>query len=253
MPLTELSALSGSLILFASWYLISARIRNAETPPSRQIVFLRAFYFYIAVFFLLMFLPHLWLNFDSSKFPLYMALGYTIGHVFYYISLLYLSRVLFSLVPSLASREKIAIVLSAVIGTIITVLTTATMVFGKRPAYDYAHHVTLVNANPAVGASIAIFSFIIVAPTAFLMILNGIHNPTARVRSFLLGGGLFVLLTGGPIHDTARTGTIYAAADILTITGVLIMTSGLLYRFEERLVPNRRPLGAAAAHPLPLH
>jgi len=253
MPLTILTTLGGSLLLFASWYLISARINRAEVPPSRQIIFLRGFYFYIAVFFLLMFLPHLLLNFDASKFPLYMSLGYTIGHIFYYVSLLYLSRALFSLVPQLAKREKIATMLSVIIGSIITVLTTVTMVFGKRPAFDYAHHVTLFNANPVVGVSIAVFSFIIVAPTAFLMILNGIHNPSARVRSFLLGGGLFVLLTGGPIHDNARTGMVYAAADILTIVGLLIVTSGLLYRFDERLVPGTQPLQKSAAQPLPLH
>ena len=251
MPLTVLTTLSGSLILFTSWYLISARIRAADAPPSRQVMYLRTFFLYIAIFFLLMFLPSLWLSFDRSRFPLYMALGYDIGHIFYYISLLYLARVLFSLVSSLAAWEKVATAAAVVANVAITVLTTQTMVFGKRPAFDYVHHVTLFNASPVVGVSIAVFSFIIVAPTAFLMILNGIRNPSARARSFLLGGGLFILLTGGPVHDTARTGTVYAVADVITILGLLIVAGGLLYRFEERLVPNLQRQ-KSVVHPLPL-
>lgn len=253
MPLTVFTTFIGSLIFFMAWFLVSTRIDHAEIPPSRQVAFLRSFFFYIAIFFLLMFLPSLWLNFDPSKFPLYMAIGYDVGHIFYYISLLYLGRVLFSLVPLLATRERIIDGIAIVFNVAVTILTTATMVFGKRPAFDPVHHVTLFNASPAVGISIAGFSFLIVAPTAFLMILNGIHNPSARVRSFLLGGGLFILLTGGPIHDTARTGVVYAVADILTIAGLLIVAGGLLYRFEERLVPERRLGPKPAVHATPLH
>lgn len=242
MPLTVLTTLFGSIVLFSSWALIGVRMRNLELAASRQMKLLHNFFFYIAVFFLLMFLPHLWLSIDAAKFPFYMALGYTIGHVFLYVSLTYMARLFCSLSPRLASKERVAAAICVLLNVAITVLTAATMLFGVRPAYDAVHRVTLFHANPVVGVSIALFSASVIAPTAVLMIVNGIRNARSRVRSFLLGGGLLILFLGGPVHDTARTAMLYMIADSVTTFGLLVIAAGVLYRFEERLVPARRPV-----------
>jgi hypothetical protein len=111
------------------------------------------------------------------------------------------------------------------------------MIWGTQPAYDQENRVILFNAHPAVGASIGLYAAISVLPAAILMIMNGVRNPRLRIRSFLLGIGFFVVMTAGPLHDTATSWQMYLVADILSAIGFFILAAGVMYRFEERIVP----------------
>lgn len=235
MPLTVLTTLIGGFVMIGAWYVVAMRMRRSANTPSVQIIYLHRFLLYMGIFFVIMFIPHLWLTIDYSKFPLYMALGYTIGHIFMYIALTNTLRLTFSMLPRIASKERYAVALGIFANIAITAATAITMIYGTRPEYDFAQNVTLFNTASIVGASIAIFAALSVFPAAILMIMNGVRQHTTRTRSFLLGGGLFLIMAAGPLHDTARNAQQYLFADIFSIAGLLILAGGILYRYEERL------------------
>jgi hypothetical protein len=239
MPLTALTTVLGSLTMFGSWALVSHRLANSTTPVSHQVTLLNRFFLFMGIFFLIMFLPNIVLSSNPATFPTYMAWGYIIGHVFFYAALTSIAQLMFSMVPRLAGKSGLALVLGTVIGSAITIVNIITMAYGVKPQYDFIHSVILFNAHPVVGAGIAIFAAVAIFPTAILLIMNGIRNHSARVRSLLLGAGFLIMMSAGPLHDTARTFQLYAAADLLSMFSMLVVTGGVLYRFEDRLAPAK--------------
>jgi hypothetical protein len=243
MPLTAFITFFGSIVLFGSWMLIRQRIHNSQSAPTRQVVLLNQFLLLLATFEFIMFLPHLLLSTVPSQFPFYMALGYTFGHIFMYAAFLYVGRLFISVVPRLNGKDTIFMVFGSIAVVIATVINAKTMIWGTRPEFDYAHNVTLFNAHPAIGAIIGLFALVCVVPTAVLMIKNGINNSTNRLRSFMIGGGLFFLMLGGPLHDNAHTAQLYIIADVITIVAQLVVAAGIAYRIEER-VGVARPISS---------
>jgi hypothetical protein len=235
MPLTAFVTFFGSIVNFMSWLLIRKRIHNNPVPPTRQVILLNKFLLFLSMFMFLMFLPHLLISQAPSQFPLYMALGYIIGHIFLYIGFLYVGRLFISISPRFNGKEKLFLVLGSIGIIFATIINAITMIWGKQPEFDYTHNVTLFNAHPAVGAIIGLFALICVIPTAVLMFKSGISNQTNRLRSFLLGGGLVFLMVGGPLHDNAHTAMVYIIADVITIVAQLAVAAGIAYRIEEKL------------------
>ncbi len=236
--------LSGSLVMLSSWAVIGQRIKTSLGDISPQIKMLQRFFLCMGLFCLAIFLPQIALNLQPTAFPKAMAWGYIVGHVALYIGLISVISLTFSMVPRLASKQKYAITIGIIMSVVITILTIKTMAFGTLPVYDAHRSVTLFNVAPVVGTLIALFATLSVLPAAILMILNGVRNPGARARSFLLGGGLFVIMTAGPLHDVAKGWQLYMIADIVSIVGFVFLAWGILYRFEERLAPSRTPAPA---------
>lgn len=219
--------------MIGSWAFIGQRIRASKTGVSHQIHLLHNFFLYMGCFFVLMALPHTMLSWDAEKFPQFMAWGYVVGHIFLYLALIMISRMTFSIVPRLASKEVWVTVVGLIATIAITWVNAATMIFGQQPTYDYEQHLTLFNAAPIVGAAIGIFAAVAVLPAAILFIADGIKNTGHRVRSWLLGGGLFLLMTAGPLHDIARTWQLYMIADILSMVSIILVGGGVVYRMEQ--------------------
>jgi hypothetical protein len=243
MPLTSLMTLLGGLTMLGSWALVGQRLKHSSNPANRQVNLLRSYFLYTAIFCFIMFAPHLLLGINQELFPAAMAWCYALGHIFIYIAFIAMLRLTFSMVPRLSNKENYAIAFGALFIIFVTIANIVTMVFGTQPAYDFNNHVTLFNAAPIVGNSIAAFGTICVLPAAVLILVNGIRNPNARLRSFLLGGGLFVTMVAGPLHDVAKGWQLYMAADIIAIVGIVIVTSGVLYHLEEHINET------ATAHP----
>ena len=235
MPITALTTLIGSLMMFGSWFFVRQRNHQSGNDVNQQVRWFGNYFLNMGIFFLLMSLPYPYLSIAPEHFPLAMAWGYVGGHVFLYISLIYLNCLTFSMVPRLAGKQKYAVAVGAVITVGLTAINAVTMIFGTQPQYDTDSKVTLFNAHPIVGAGIGISAFISIFAPVVLMIINGVRNREARLRSFMLAGGLFVLMTGGPIHDVARTWQLYLLADILVIVSILVITGGVLYRIDERI------------------
>lgn len=218
-----------------SWVFIGRRIMHDENGGTQQAKLLHNFFLYMAVFFVFMFLPHALLGYRPELFPLAMALGYVIGHVFMYLGFINILRLFFSIVPRLNDKDGLAVVLGLVAAIGITVFTAITMIWGMQPEFDDRNGITLFNTHASIGTAIALFSAVTVVPTAILMIMNGIANRTTRVRSFLLGGGLLLLMAGGPLYDLAKNVELYLLADIVTVLGLILIASGVAYRIEERI------------------
>jgi hypothetical protein len=200
-----------------------------------QIKLFHGFFLQMGLFFLFMFAPNLVLIFNPSLFPEYMAYGYVIGHIFLYTALIYIQLLTVSFLPNSTRLNKVTIFIGWIILLAITTVNVLTMILGQQPEYDFAKKVILYNAAPVVGISIAVYAAVSILPAVIVLIRNGIKNPAARMRSFLLGFGLLVLMTGGPIHDNARTWQLYAFADIVSTFSLIILCTGVMYRFEERL------------------
>lgn len=241
MILTALTTLIGSFAMLSSWWFVGQRIKRSGGTVPAQVRYLRTFFLYMGNFFMIMFLPHLAIKTYPDQFPLLMAWGYVVGHIFLYLALLKVAQLLFSLAPRLAPKAKIMLSLGGIVAVLLTIANFITMVNGRRPEFDYEQSVTLFNAAPVVGAGIAFFAAITVFPTAILMVINGVRNPEARTKSFLLGAGLFLLMAAGPLHDNAKTAQVYIIADVFSILSLFILTAGVAYRMEERLTPATKP------------
>ncbi len=248
LQLTALVTLVGVIVMLAAWIFTGRRMRQSQAVIFRPVQLLRSFFLYMAIFFAIMWAPHLWLSLDPSKFPLYMAIGYTFGHIFLYLAFIAIARMMFLMLPRLAPKEPLIIVVGSVLIVLITIVNAATMIFGRQPSYDYAQHLTQFNASPVVGAFIGLFAALTVLPPAVLFIINAFrsHGPR-RVRSFLLGIGFFVLMTAGPLHDIAWNWQAYMVADVFSILSIILVGAGVVYRPEEELSLAKQPTPAAPA------
>lgn len=240
MPITALTMLTGMITMIGCALFIRHRIGASEKGGSYQARLLSNFFLHLGIFLGFMFLPHLLVNSNHpEQFPLAMAIGYTFGHIFFYTSSIYVVRLLCSIVPRLVTKEVLVVVIFGIFATLATAFNAATMIWGKRPQFDYEHQVTLFNAHPLVGACIGIVAIASYLPTAILMLINGFRNHNARLRSFTLGLGFIVILIAGPLHDVARTSSLYVAADLFSILGELILVAGVAYQIEEKISVGR--------------
>lgn len=229
--------------MFACWLFISRRMHDNPATATNQTKLLNHFFLFMCIFMLIMFLPHVLINTKwSGYFPLYMAYGYVFGHIFMYLSMLQIIRLFFSIVPRLNDKDGLITGFGILYAVAMTVINAVTMIGGVQPQFDNELGVTLFNAHPVVAAGIGIYAAATIMPATILMLINGFTNPGARIRSFLLGGGLLIIAVGGPIHDSARTANVYALADVLTIIGLIVCATGVVYRMEQRLSLKSSPV-----------
>lgn len=247
---TALTTFIGVVILLSSWYMIVRRSEQSGQPMLRPVRLLSKFFLFMAIFFAIVWLPHLSLLTAPDQFPLLMAVGYVVGHVFLYIALLQVGRMVFAMIPRLAGKDTFLVVVGLVANVAITAVNTVTMIFGVRPVYDYERHISQLNAAPVVGISIAVFALVTLLPAAILFIVNAVRSSGARrVRSLLLGFGFLLQMSAGPLHDVARSWEVYLIADILTILSVVIVGAGVAFRQDQSLAPEA---AAQPADPAPI-
>jgi hypothetical protein len=86
-------------------------------------------------------------------------------------------------------------------------------------------------------------------PAAVLFLINAWRKPEQRIRSGLLGSGFAVISLAGPLHDVATTAQLYAAADIFSILGIILIGSGVVYRLEQTMSLGRPAAAAPPATP----
>lgn len=235
MPLTAITTIIGAISMFGSWLYISARMRLNQASDTHQTRLLRNYFLFMGTFTVLMFLPYILLTNYPDKFPLAMAIGYVTGHIFLYLAMMQILRLFFSIVPRLSGLERAAIIVSVLFIVAMTAFNARTMIWGIRPGFDETYGVTLFHAHPIIAIGTAVYGFLAVLPTAVLMIKNGLTNPVNRARSFLLGSGLFLLMTTGPLHDNAKSASVYMIADFATILSLLIFTAGVAHHMEHRI------------------
>jgi hypothetical protein len=245
IPLTAFSTLGDGLIMFAAWLFVGYRISQSQSTALRPVKLMRQFFFFITIFFVLMGLPHLLIYSRPDLFPIAMAWGYTVGHIFLYAAYIYLLCMTMEIIPRLTSKQNWVIWGGIVANIGITILTAVTMIGGKLPSFDHAHNVTHFNAVPAVGICIAVFSILAFVPPAVLFLINAFRSQGhRRIRSLLLGMGFLVTTIAGPLHDNAQTGQMYALADIFTVLAMITLGIGVVYRLDQSLSLSKQPAPA---------
>lgn len=245
MPLTGITTFFGSIIMLGSWIFIGQRLKTSQNGGSYQSRLLHQFFLFMGLFFLISAAPHTLIENRPADFPLAMAVAYVIGHIFVYLAFLSLIRMMCSIIPGLNHKETLIATLCLLAITAITVFNAITMIWGTRPEFSQAQGITLPHAHPLVAAFIAIFGGLAMLPTAIMMIINGITGRSNRLRSFLLGGGLTLLILAGPLHDIATNAQVYITGDVLTDVALLTVAGGVAYRIEDKISVGRAvPVGA---------
>ncbi len=61
-------------------------------------------------FFLIMLVPHVLLYSNRPMFSIAMAWGYGVGYIFLYIAFAYVLRMVFSILPQLAPKQRFALI-----------------------------------------------------------------------------------------------------------------------------------------------
>jgi hypothetical protein len=240
IPLTGFSTIGDAIISLVAWLFIGYRINRSGGAALRPVRLMHKFFLYIAVFFTLMGLPLFVIYSHPEQFPALMAWGYTVGHIFLYIALVYLVLMVMEIIPQLTSKQHWAVWLGTVANVGVTILTAVTMIWGRQPAFDYANNVTHFNAAPAVGISIVVFAMLSFLPPAILFLINTFRGDSGRrLRSLLLGFGFLVVTAAGPLHDNAQTGQVYAIADVFTFLAMCLIGAGVAYRLEQSWAPAR--------------
>lgn len=243
VPLTGLSTLTGVIVMSVAWLVVRQRITASHTTPSRPVALLQKFFVFMFIFFALMGLPHLLLYTNyASSFPMAMAWGYTVGHIFMFIAFTYVTRMIFAILPQLSSKERWATIGGAVVTVVATIITAVTMIGMSQPSYDYSANITNLNAAAPVGAAIAGAALLSLLPAGVLFLFSAFKQSGGhRTKSLLLGLGFVILTVAGPLHDVARNWQSFLIADIFTILGILLIGSGVVYKLNANLALKATP------------
>lgn len=234
IPLTGAMTTFVAIVMFIAWIYATNRVRQSGTAR-RPVLFLNNYFLYMGLFSTCLSIPYIWVD-NAARFSLAMAVGYVVGHIFCYIAFMYIARMVFALEPRLANKDRLVVViwLLAVVG--ITIFNAKTMIWGVRPVFDHAHNLTEFNVNPIVGNAIVVMSVFSLIPAVILFGISTFKaRGTARIKPLLLTLGFLIVMVAGPLHDVARSGTVYAAADFLSAVSMALLCLGVVYRVEHNL------------------
>ncbi len=252
LPLTGLMTSSVAVVMFILWIYVTAQVRRSGVAPQRSVVFLNRYFLYMALFCTSMSVPYIWLD-SPADFSLAMAIGYVVGHVFCYIAFMHISRMTSSLIPSLVDKDRAIIMFWWVLISIVTTLNALTMIWGTQPVFNAEQNLTIFNTHPAVGVMIGLMSVAAIVPALVLFTRGALRaKGTDKIKPLLLAIGFAVVMVGGPMHDLAGNGVLYATADILSAVSMIFIASGVVFRVEHRLdeTPSFRPVVHAPSNTL---
>lgn len=225
-------SLSGifSLIDFVILFFFYYRLKKSSVTNNQFSYYFQRFALYFGIFPLVLAIPIL--LFSKSSYML--GLGYIIGHIFLYISCGYLTRIWLLIVkPSFNSRNIFIIYL--VLGLVATILN---IYLFNYPVIN-ENGITLWNAQQPVAISIILIFASALIPAVVVFIRESIRQPKSRMRFSLIAASLIVILIGGPLHDVAKDVTMYLVADIVSITGYVLMFMGVVYGTKSILADEK--------------
>lgn len=222
------------LVMLGAWLFVGYRIHQTVGVVQRPVHFMHQFFLFMALFCACISLPYIWLAKDPSLFPTAMAWGYVVGHIFCYIAFMYIARMVFAMVPKLADKDRLVVAVWLTYAAILTVVNAKTMIWGIQPIFSYDNNLTEFRTAPVVGNAIVLLALFTIVPAIVLFVRNAIKSQGgARNKAMLLAGGFLLMMVAGPMHDVARTGTVYAAADFISMISAIILGYGVIYRLEQ--------------------
>lgn len=233
-PLGGFSWLVMALVLF----IIARRLhlKNVERKGlDVQVKAFAIFFTCFGAFLFIMFLPHTSLLFSHhyahEAFGLQMNWAYIIGHLFLYLGLAAFIRIPLSLAfPKLVPWGFWFFLALGALTTMVNIFLPNT------PVFHHPSGLTLLGANPLVGALVAINVTLAWVPAGIYFIWSGIASQDSfvRMRGLLLGSGLLITTIGGPLHDIVESALMFLIADVVTILGVVVIASGVFLTSPQK-------------------
>jgi len=246
IPLTAVTTLTGAVIMGYAWLYLGRKVHDPQKPVWQSVRYMHKFFLHMMIFFIIMSVPYLWTN-NPMRFSVSAAWAYVVGHVFMYLSLMYVSRMTFSLIPRLSPYDKPLKAAWLTVIALQTAFNAKTMIWGVQPTYNYRLHLTEFHTYTGVGIALGLMAAIAFVPTIILFAMHAIRaRGVERVKPALLSVGFFLITTAGPLHDNARSAQQYAMADIFTTLGMVVVLSGIAFRMYSSLA-------AEAPSPQPKH
>ena len=239
IPLTAITTLAGAVIMGYAWIYLGRKVHDPQKPVWQSVRYMHKFFLHMMIFFAIMSIPYLWTD-NPTRFSVGAAWAYVVGHIFMYLSLMYVSRVTFSLIPRLSRYDKplTAVWLTAIV--LQTVFNAKTMIWGVQPTYNYKLHLTEFHTYTGVGIALGAMAAIAFVPTIIMFATHAIRaRGIERIRPALLSVGFFLITTAGPLHDNARSAQQYALADVFTTLGMVVVLSGIAFRMRNDLAETR--------------
>ncbi|HEY2003864.1 MAG TPA: hypothetical protein VGH44_02005 [Candidatus Saccharimonadia bacterium] len=247
IPLTELMTGTSCLFFAGMWLYVRYRTRKAHMTVAPSLKYLTNYFGWLAIFVFIMTVPYLWLSVSPAAFSTAMAWGYVVGHIFLYISFMYIALMVCELLPSLNNKIPLVVTVFLLADVVTTIINAKTMIWGIQPVYDAAHNLTYLQPAAAVGAAIGIMSLLSIFPAIILFAQNAFRSKGARrLKSVLMVVGFALIMVGGPLNDNSHTTTMYLAAVIIVILGDLILGTGVGFRLESGLADAPAPVPSPA-------
>jgi hypothetical protein len=249
LPLTATVSGIGCLVLAAAWLYLGNQIQHSAAATQRPVQFMHRFFLNFAIFLGIITIPYVWLRVSDDAFSQAMAWGYVIGHIFTYLGLMYISRMVFALVPKLAPYDKQLVWVWLLLNVVATIIGAVTTIWGTMPVYNHELHLTEINSPPIMGALIGIMAVSAFVPAVILFAVSTFKSQGyRRIKSAILTLGFTILMIAGPIHDVVSTGFQYAMADVMTLVALLIIGTGVAFRLETGLAAAPRRFVAAGSN-----
>jgi hypothetical protein len=144
-------------------------------------------------------------------------------------------RLTFSVVPSMSSKAGLAVTVGILVILILTVNMARTMIWGTHPEFNQATGIIDFHTTALINLGDATFGILGAVPAGILMIISGFINARTRIRSFLIGGGIVILMITGPFVEGAKQPTPALIANSFSVIGLLVLTLGVAYRIDQKL------------------
>lgn len=222
------------------FFLIALRVRKGYLKGGKTDILLKSFmmmFFFWGVFEWLRAAPHIYIILGREDlFPQAMRWGYIISHFFLVLAAAYAFVIPASLYWP--KWQKLGIGLIIFFGIINAIILIATPFI---PEYHMEEGFTLMNgpliALPPLGLALAMG----LGTTAVVFLgkaLKGEVKGILRIRSWLIGIGILLIIISGPSHNFVKTagGTFFL--DMISLTGKIVTAVGVLV-FKPREEPKQ--------------
>lgn len=240
IQIAALTSLAGVVVSFVAWSVVGGHIKESSQQLARPVRLMDSYFLLLALYFLIIWLPHISLMGSPQWFPALMAGGFVISHTCWYFGLIQVLRMLTEIQPSL-NRQKVKIVAaSAAVAAGLTLVTAIALSSGQPAYYDYEQFLPRLNLETWLSIIISLATFLVLLPATwhFLTLAHRADLPANRWRFGLMGAGLALQVGAVPVRELATTWQLLVIADGGIILGVAILAVGFMYRIDQPLSNN---------------
>lgn len=193
------------------------------------------FFFYFGLFLLTLASSGFAAYSDPAFYSSAATLTHRIGHIFFFFSAVFFIRIPLSWYnPKLKNAGSLIFLFLGAVTTLLNL---------SRPGSSELHTsgINIRHLDPLV-SQLIISVGLTWLPIAGYFLYRGFksHEHVVRMRAIFLGLGLIVITLGGPTHGIAQDAFIFLIADILILSGIVIIASSIFYHVpmkEEKRAP----------------